>query len=155
MAKPTEAISEGPSHISTGRRQWPPPTPTSPCFQLLSPWCSLTLCPAKGLPELEFFLCYLPECRSHTAANTTGRSLGISLVPSLGRAMLLPRSHHGGILAAAQSRAERVGSRLKVAKISTPVVCFHIKQRIETTTSDAWQEKKRAECRILPSLDSI
>lgn len=152
MAKPTEAISEGPSHISTGRRQWPPPTPTSPCFWLLSPWCSLTLCPAKGLPELEFFLCYLPECRSHTAAHTTGRSLGISLV--LRAAAKIPPWWDLGS-SIALPRAERVGSRLKVARISTPVICFHIKQRIETTTSDAWQEKKRAECRFLPSLDSI
>lgn len=128
-AKPTQAISEGPGQSSVGwRRHWSPPTPMSHSFWLRVPRCFLTPHPTKGLPALAFNLCRLSLRRPPTAADTAVGGFGIFPVPSLSRAMSLSRSHQGGIVAAAQPRAEGVCSRMKVAKSSTPILCFcHMK----------------------------
>lgn len=86
------------------------------------------------------FVCLqMPYCCQHHR-----KVLGHFLVPSLGRAMQLLSPRQRGLAAG-----------WRWPQTCTPVLHFHIKQRIETTTSGAWQEKKRAECGNLPSLDSI
>lgn len=72
VAKPTQAVPEGPSRTSEGRRRHrPPPILTSHPFGLCSPWCFLAPRPAKGLAG--FFLCRSSPCRPRTAADITVR----------------------------------------------------------------------------------
>lgn len=143
MAKPIQAMSEAQSGFCR-QRQWPPPTP-SPCFQLCSPWCFLTLCPTKGLPVLEIFLCCLSVCRSHTAANITGRSLGIFL-----KQCSCQGPTTVGLWQLLSPGRSRLAAGWRWPR--SALLCFHIKGGIETTTSDAWQEKKELNAEFYPPL---
>lgn len=133
-----------PSQVSAGRESGhlPPHLPVS-SFALLG--VSLLFVPPRVSKCLRFFGAV---CGSHIAANTTGRSLGIFL-----KQWSCQGPTTVGLWQLLSPGESRLAAGWRWPR--SALLCFHIKGRIETTTSDAWQEKKRTECRILPSLDSI
>lgn len=131
----------GAQPVSAGRRQRSSPTPTSPCFQLPSCWCSHSLSP-QGFSQCLGFPCAVCLCADPTLLPTP-------LAEAWARAWCHPlaeqRCCQGPTTVGLWSCSDPGRAGWQQAEGGQDLHSFASTSNrdVETTTSDAWQEKKR------------
>lgn len=110
--------------------------------------------PPRVLPVLGISLCCLSVCRPHTAANTMVEAWACAWCHPLAEQRCCQGPTTVGLWSC--SDPGRAGWQQAEGGQDLHSLASTSNRDVETTTSDAWQEKKkRAECRISPSPDSI